>query len=155
MIAKTKLFGEIDIPDEKIITFEQGILGFEEYKNYTIIYDADKGKDTTISWLQCMDEPQLAFPMISPFYVMEDYNPVVMTELLAPLGEMKDDNTVLFVFISVKPDITKLTANMKAPIIINSDTCKAAQLIAENQDYEIKYNIYDVVQKQKKAKGEC
>ena len=44
---------------------------------------------------------------------------------------------------------------MKAPIIINSDTRKGAQIIVENTEYEIKYNIYDVIQKQKEAKGEC
>ena len=155
MKANTRLFGEIDIPEEKIIQFEHGILGFEDYRNFTIIFDTSKEKETSISWLQCMDEPELAFPMINPFYVMKDYNPVVETELLTSLGELNDDNIVLFVLVNIKSDITKLTANMKAPIIINSDTCKGAQMIAENQEYEIKYNIYDVVQKQKNEKGEC
>ena len=155
MKANTRLFGEIDIPEDKIITFDQGVLGFEECKKFTIIYDSSKEKETSISWLQCMDEPELAFPMISPFHVIEDYNPVVEMELLESLGKLTDENIVLFVLINIKSDITKLTANMKAPIIINSDTLKGAQLIVENQDYEIKYNIYDVIQKQKEAKGEC
>ncbi|MBE5937789.1 MAG: flagellar assembly protein FliW [Lachnospiraceae bacterium] len=155
MKANTNLFGEIDIPDEKIITFEQGIMGFEDCKKFTIIYDSGKEERSSISWLQCMDNPELAFSMISPFYVMEDYNPIVESEWLKPLGEVNDDNVVIFVLMNIKSDITKLTANMKAPIIINSDTCKGAQLIVENQDYEIKYNIYDVVHNLKKAKGDC
>ena len=68
---------------------------------------------------------------------------------------MNEDNLVIFVLMNIKSDVTKLTANMKAPIIINSETCKGAQLIVENQDYDIRYNIYDAVQQQKKAKGEC
>ena len=155
MKAKTRLFGDIDIPEEKILTFEQGVLGFDDCKKFTIIYDTSKNTESSISWLQCMDEPELAFPMISPFYVMEDYNPIVESEWLEPLGEVNEENIIIFVLMNIKSDVTKLTANMKAPIIINSDTRKAAQLIVENQDYEIKYNIYDVVQKQKKAKGEC
>lgn len=154
MKANTRLFGEIDIPEEKIITFDQGVLGFEEYKKFTIIFDTSKETESSISWLQCMDEPELAFPMINPFYVMEDYNPVVETEWLEPLGGVTDENIVIFVFVNIKSDITKLTANLKAPIIINSDTRKGAQLIVENTEYEIKYNIYDVVQRQKAEKGE-
>ncbi|MDE6635168.1 MAG: flagellar assembly protein FliW, partial [Lachnospiraceae bacterium] len=70
-------------------------------------------------------------------------------------GNVTDENIVIFVFLNIKSDITKLTANLKAPIIINSDTRKGAQLIVENTDYEIKYNIYDVVQRIKAEKGEC
>ena len=153
MKANTRLFGEIDIPEEKILQFDNGVLGFENCKKFTIIYDTSKGDETSISWLQCMDEPELAFPMISPFFVMDDYNPVV--ELLTGLGDLNDDNTLLFVLVNIKSDITKLTANMKAPVIINSDTRKGAQAIAENQEYQIKYNIYDLVQKLKAEKGEC
>lgn len=155
MKANTRLFGEIDIPEEKIITFEQGVLGFEECRKFTIIFDTSRETESSISWLQCMDEPELAFPMINPFYVMEDYNPVVETEWLEPLGGVTEENIVIFVFVNIKSDITKLTANLKAPVIINSDTRKGAQLIVENTDYEIKYNIYDVVQRQKTEKGEC
>lgn len=155
MKANTRLFGEIDIPEEKILQFDNGVLGFENCKKFTIIYDTSKESETSISWLQCMDEPELAFPIINPFFVMDDYNPVVETELLTGLGELNDDNTLLFVLVNIKSDITKLTANMKAPVIINSDTRKGAQAIAENQEYQIKYNIYDLVQKLKAEKGEC
>lgn len=155
MKANTRLFGEIDIPEEKIITFEQGLMGFEDYRKFTIIYDTSKEEGTSISWLQSMELPELAFPVISPFSVMEKYNPIVESEWLEPLGEVNDDNLVIFVLLNVNSDITSLTANMKAPVIINSDTRKGAQLIAENQDYEIRYNVYDAVQKHKKARGEC
>lgn len=155
MKANTRLFGEIDIPEEKIITFEQGLMGFEDCRKFTIIYDTSKEEGTSISWLQSMELPELAFPVISPFSVMEKYNPIVESEWLEPLGDVNDDNLVIFVLLNVNSDITDLTANMKAPVIINSDTRKGAQLIAENQDYEIRYNVYDAVQKQKQARGEC
>jgi flagellar assembly factor FliW len=155
MKAETRLFGEVDIPEEKIITFDSGLLGFEDCKKFTIIYDADKGENTAISWLQCMDEPEVAFPVISPFTVMDDYDPIVESELLESLGELKEENIILFALMNIKPEIEKLTANMKAPVIINVATLKGVQAIVENDDYEIKYNIYDVVQKQKQEKGEA
>ncbi|MCH5272762.1 MAG: flagellar assembly protein FliW [Lachnospiraceae bacterium] len=154
MLVKTRHFGEIDLDENKIITFEDGIIGFENYKRYTILYNNEDGNNNTISWLQSLDEPELALPVISPLTVMADYNPIVEDEVLQPLGELTEENVIILLTLSVPSDLTKMTANMKAPLVINADTKKGCQIIAENPDYMIKYNIYDQVKKSKEAKGE-
>lgn len=40
--------------------------------------------------------------------------------------------------------------NLKAPIIINTETNKGCQIIVED-DYPVKYNIYEAVMRKKKA----
>ncbi|MGN1083881.1 MAG: flagellar assembly protein FliW [Lachnospiraceae bacterium] len=154
MLVKTRHFGEIDLDENKVITFEDGIIGFEHCKRYTILYNNEEGNGSTISWLQSLDEPQLALPVISPLSVMADYNPIVEDEVLAPLGELTEENIIILLTLSVPSDITKMSANLKAPLIINADTKKGCQIIAENPDYVIKYNIYEQVKKCKEAKGE-
>lgn len=154
MIVKTKHFGEIDLDKDKIITFEQGIIGFEDYKNYTILYDTEDGEKASISWLQSIDEQALAIPVINPLLVKPDYNPVVEDELLKPLGEINEENVVLLLTITVPSDLTKMSVNLKAPFVINADTRKGSQIIVENQDYEVKYNVYSMLQKLKEEKGE-
>ncbi|BCJ92936.1 flagellar assembly factor FliW [Anaerocolumna cellulosilytica] len=154
MLVKTKYFGEIDLEEAKIITFERGIMGFEQYKQFTILYDIDSEDKVGISWLQSLEEPSLALPVINPFHIRADYNPIVEDEVLKPLGNIKEDNLVILLSLTVPSDLTKMTANLKAPFIINSDSRKGSQIIVENADYEIKYNIYDVVQALKKEKGE-
>lgn len=154
MQVKTRYFGEIDLDENKVISFENGLMGFEEYKKYTILYDVDGEKDASISWLQCIDEPGLAIPVVNPLMVKEDYNPYVEDEVLRPLGELTDDNLVVLLTLTVPSDITKTTANLKAPMIINSDTRKGCQIIVDNPDYEVKYNVYEVVHKLKAEKGE-
>ena len=77
-------------------------------------------------------------------------NPVVEDEVLIPLGELKEESTAIFLTLTVPSDITKMTTNLKAPIIINADTKKGCQVIAENPEYVVKYNIYDVIQNMKK-----
>ena len=42
MKVQTKWFGEIEVSDDKIITFDKGIIGFEDWKKYTLVYDAEK-----------------------------------------------------------------------------------------------------------------
>lgn len=154
MLVKTKYFGEIELDQNKIITFEHGIMGFEEYKNYTIIYDLEEGESITISWLQSIEEPSLALPVINPLLVKPDYDPIVEDEVLSILGEITDDNIIILLTLTVPSDLTKMSVNLKAPIIINSDTRKACQIIVENQEYNVKYYIYNLIQNIKEKKGD-
>lgn len=149
MQITTRYFGEIEIDNEKILHFEEGLIGFENLKKFTLIYNSEKEDTKNIIWLQSLDEPMVAFPMINPFHVMTDYNPVVNNEVLDSLGELNEDNTAIFLTLTVPSDISKMTTNLKAPIIINSETKKGCQVIAENSEYVIKYNIYDVIQRMK------
>ena len=149
MRVQTKWFGEIEVSDEKIITFEKGIIGFEDWKKYTLVYDAEKEEDVSIVWLQAVDEPTLALPIMKPEIVYEAYDPIVEDEIINSLGEnIKDAELMVFCALTVPQDLTKMTINLKAPIIINVDTMKRVQLIADNSDYQVRYPIYDILKKE-------
>ena len=143
MLVKTKFFGEVDLPEEKIITFERGLIGLADYKKFTILYDCEK-ENSNISWLQSVEEPTLALPVVKPWIIKEDYNPVVEDELLSHIGELTEENLVILVTMTVPEQIEQMSVNLKAPIIVNADTRKGAQIICENNDYEVKYKIYDI-----------
>ena len=154
MKVQTKFFGEVDLPEEKIITLERGLIGLEDYKRYTILYDEDK-EDSNISWFQSCDEPTLALPVIKPWLVMDEYNPTVEDELLKGIGELTEENLVILLTMTVPEDISKMSVNLMAPIIINADTRKGAQIIAQNEDYEVKFMVYNLFKKkQEERQGE-
>ena len=152
MLIKTRCFGEINLEEEKIITFEKGLFGFEEFKRFTILYDIDEEK-VSISWLQSVDEEALALPVVNPALVKEDYNPVIEDELLNQLGELTEENIVVLLTVTVPSEIKNTTVNLKAPIIINSDTRKGCQVVAENPDYVVKYNVYEALKARKEKEG--
>ena len=141
MKIKTRYFGEIDLDDSKIVHFENGLFGFEEYKDYTILYDSEGEEEPFFSWLQCTTEQSLAFPVVNPQKVREDYDPVVEDELLQGLGEFGEDDLVVLVLATIPKEVEKTSVNLKAPLIINAGTRKGVQLVAGNQDYEIKHFI--------------
>lgn len=149
MKANTRLFGEIDIAEDKIITFENGIIGFSQLKHFTLIYDEEKGVDAGISFLQSMDEPSFAMPVMSPLLVQEDYNPSIEDELLAGLGDLNDDNMLVLVTVSVPSDLTKMTVNLQGPFIINAENNKACQIIVDGEKYPVKFPIYDIIKNRK------
>ena len=149
MKVDTKYFGEIEIADDKIIHFENGIMGFEEYKDFTLLYDIEAEKRPFFSWLQCVTEKGLAFPVVNPLNVIKSYDPVVEEALLEPLGELKDEDIVLLVLATIPKDVKETSVNMKAPIIVNAANGKAIQVILEKGDYKIKHKIIEDISKER------
>ena len=145
MKVKTRYFGEIELDESKVITFENGLFGFEEYKRYALLYDSETGECNSIEWLQCVDEETLALPVMMPTIVKPDYDPIVEDGVLDILGDWNEKNVSVLVTVTVPSDLKAMTTNMKAPIIINTESMKGAQVVAENPDYEIKFKIYDIL----------
>lgn len=148
MKADTRLFGEIEIAEDKIITFADGIIGFPDCKKFTLIFDEEKGDRRNICWLQSLDEPVFALPVIDPLLVKPDYNPVVEDELLTPLGNLTEENIFILVTVTVPEKLEELSVNLQAPLIINVDTRSACQIILE-RDYPVKYKIYELLKARK------
>lgn len=149
MQIKTKVFGEVIIDDEKIIHFPNGIIGFPDLTDFTLIHDEEKGTDS-IHWLQSIQEPAFAMPVMDPLIVCPDYNPEADDELFNILGEIKPDELLVLVTVTVPSDLMKMTVNLKGPIIINVSEKKAVQIIVEGDEYKVKFPIYDILN-QKKA----
>lgn len=154
MVVKTKFFGEVELDDEKILDFPNGIIGFEDFKKYAILFDEEDKRETRISWLQSLEEPALAIPVVDPLAIITEYAPMVEDELLKTLGDPADEDLLFLLALTVPSDMTKVTANMKAPFIINAENKKGVQLIVDNADYPVKFNVYEAVQKMKEKAGE-
>ena len=154
MKAETRYFGTIDIEEEKIITLEKGMIGFPDFKKFTLIFDEEKGLDKSqIMWLQSMDDGETAFPVMIPCKIKEDYSPTINDELLSPLGDLNEENIFILVTVTVPKKVEDFTVNLKAPIIINTDNMKGAQIIVED-NLPIKFKVYDILKNKKEKAGE-
>ena len=149
MIVNTKVFGEIEVDESKFIIFEDGILGFPDLKRFMLIHDEESSGNNVFSWMQSIDEPGFAMPVIDPLRVCPEYNPEVEDELLTTLGEIKEEELLVLVTVTVPPEIEKMTSNLKAPFIINAENLKACQIILEDDKYLIKYPIYEALKNNK------
>ena len=152
MTITTKLFGEIEVDEDKKITFSQGIIGFPDIKDFLLIHDSES--NGSIRWMQSIQEPVFAMPVMDPLVVKSDYNPCIEDELLKPLGEVKEENTLVLVTLTVPHEVENMTVNLKAPIIINGENRQAAQLIIDDEQYSVKYPIYEILKEMKERAGE-
>ena len=149
MKIHTRIFGEIEIAEEKIITFENGIIGFPDLKRFTLLHDEDRGTDAGIRFLQSIEEPGFAMPVMDPLIVKPDYDPEVNDELLAAAGEITPENLVVLVTVTIPKDLTKMTVNLQGPFVINAEERKACQVIVEGQDYPVKFPVYEILRTRK------
>lgn len=149
MKINTRVFGEIDIAEDKIITFPGGIIGFPELTQFTLIHDEEKGTGAGIRWLQSLQETGFAMPVMDPLLVKEDYNPEVNDELLEPVGNITAENMLVLVTVTVPSDIKQMSVNLRGPIVVNADEKKACQIIVDGDDYAVKYPIYEILQARK------
>ncbi|MEG6566769.1 flagellar assembly protein FliW [Thermoanaerobacterium saccharolyticum] len=138
MDIKTKNFGLVSYNVEDVLHFDEGIPGFEGLKSFILLSSEEF---TPFKWLQSLDDTDIAFVIIDPKVVVKDYE-VEIDEETIRLLEIKDLNHILVFAIVVIPDeIEKMTANLKAPIIINAENNKGMQVIMDNDKYMIKHPI--------------
>ena len=153
MTIMTRVFGEITIDDDRIIKFSQGIVGFRDLTDFALLHDSEKGTDS-IHWLQSLQEPGFAMPVMDPLRVCPDYNPEVDDEILQNLGELNPDEMLVLVTMTVPKDVKLMSVNLKGPIVINAAQKTAIQVIVEGDEYPVKFPIYDILEANKKKAGD-
>ncbi len=152
MRIRTKLLGEIEVEEDKKITFANGIVGFPELKYFLLIHDSETNGG--IRWLQSVQEPAFAMPVIDPLSIMPDYNPGIEEELLLPLNIADERDMLVLVTITVPKELEKMSVNLRAPFVINGETRRASQVIVDEESYEVKYPIYELLKAAKEKVGE-
>lgn len=137
------------IEDELIIYFEEGLFGFEDQRRFLPVA-ADESSDAVIT-LHSLDEEGLAFIIMNPFLLLEDYDPVVPPSELKCLGEAHDESDYSWYVLCVaqKP-ASQSTVNLKCPIVINTVTRKAKQVILDNREYGFRHQLGELTRKEKK-----
>ncbi|MGI6704574.1 MAG: flagellar assembly protein FliW [Clostridia bacterium] len=135
----TKYFGEIEFDEKDIIRFERGLLGFEEIKKYILIDNPETGG--IFKWLQAADRPEPAFVVMNPYYICADYEFDIPNGTVNKLGIEKPEDIVVLTIVVVPEDISKMTTNLKAPLIINTRNNKAEQLVLEDDRYSLKHPV--------------
>lgn len=141
MKVKSSIFGDISIDDNRIIHFVNGLIGFPDLKDFALLTD-----DKEVRWLQSMQKGDFVFPVADPLAFVEDYDPMVEEELLTVLGDLSENNLLVLVIMTAPQDETKISLNLKAPLVVNAENLLACQVLAEGEESLLKFPIYDILQ---------
>ena len=141
MFIQKKYFGEIQIDETKLIHFEQGIFGFEDQKEFAVLYEGETD-DNPFCWLQSVKEAHVCLPLIDPLVWFPDYQPDLPDEEVRKLGELNPEIISIYTVTVVPENLEQMTTNLRAPIVLNLETKKGAQIVIEEGDYPIRENLY-------------
>lgn len=150
MKVMTKHFGEVEVDQSRIIRFEEGIYGFENLKDYAILYDTEDTEMQAFCWLQSIDDSEICLPMIDPISWFPTYSPEIRDEHILKIGELNENDLSVFAVIVVPDKFEDITANLKAPVIVNKETYKGIQVIVEGEEYQVRHNLYAQIEAAKK-----
>ncbi|MEA4987055.1 MAG: flagellar assembly protein FliW [Anaerovorax sp.] len=145
MTVNTKYFGEIEINPEEVLSFTEGLFGFESENEFILIRLDD---DETIFCLQSLKESQLAFIVINPFRLFPSYTPVLSNSELQDLDATTSTDLFYYVIAVIHEPFQNTTVNLKCPIAVNSEKRKAKQIILENSNYAMRETIVSVEEKE-------
>lgn len=139
MIINTTRFGQVNLQQEDIITFPEGLLGFQDLRNFVLLDDPN---DDIFAWLQSCELSSIAFPVLEP-EIFGQYYSVNLTKNELELLKIKPDQKPTFMnIITIPDDPTQMTANLKAPIVINTEARIARQCVLQDNNLAIREPIF-------------
>lgn len=131
-------FGEVSVGRDEIVTFPNGLPGFERCRRYGLIALEE---ETPFLRLLSMDNPSVGFVLISPLLIWPDYNPQIGKEDLEALEITTSAELAIYCIVTLSPVPNQVTANLKGPILINTRTQQARQMILVDERYHTKHSI--------------
>jgi flagellar assembly factor FliW len=131
-------FGDLEISEEMLVHFPQGIIGFSKAKNFVIL---DHGDQTVIRWLQAIEIPELAFVIVDPLPLVANY-PVERLKQEARDVDISDDEDVAIAAIVTIPEHPKApTVNLLAPLVMGTTSHRGKQVVLQDSPYQTRHSL--------------
>ncbi|MFC1525848.1 flagellar assembly protein FliW [Candidatus Latescibacterota bacterium] len=142
-------FGDVTVASTSIVTFPDGVPGFERCKRFGLVSIDD---EAPFLRLLSVDEPTVGFVILNPMMLWKDYNPGMGSEDLEGLDVQSPDDLEMYCIVTLSDVPENVTANLKGPIAINTRAMTARQLILMDDRYHTKHALLAASREQAEAK---
>ena len=136
LIIDTSRFGQLEVDENRLITFDEGILGFPDQHQYALI---QTGEGSGFYWLQAVDNADLAFVVCDPRLFVADYQVPVKLDDLKIIDLTEPDTAQVFVIVNKVNDL--LTGNFQGPLVINVTNRHGRQLVLSDKRYSTRHPL--------------
>ncbi|ABP67260.1 protein of unknown function DUF180 [Caldicellulosiruptor saccharolyticus DSM 8903] len=138
-VVRSRVFGELEVSEENIIFFEEGIPAFENLKKFVIV----KEDQSPFYWLQSVEDKDIAFVIINPFEIKPDYEFDLPDEIVNKLEITSAEDVAVFCIVVIPEDVKQTRVNLKAPVIINVNKRKGMQYLLDDERYPLRYYLFE------------
>ena len=138
MIINSHRFGTLEVPEDKIITMERPILGFERLRHFCLM---EMTELAPFHWMQSTEDPTVAFLVMNPVIFFPDYRIEINSQEIAELGVTDPTSIETYVILTIRKNASDISANLQGPILINTANNKGKQLVLVNSRYQVQHSI--------------
>jgi flagellar assembly factor FliW len=137
MLIRSDRFGDLDVADDKLLTFADGLLGFPEAQRFALVDTQDSG---VYFWLQSVDDPSLAFLSVDPWAFFPEYSVDLPDAEERSLGIGAEEDVLVLCLLTVRRDAsaTAITANLLGPLVINTTSGLGRQVVLAESGYPVR-----------------
>jgi len=138
MNIQTAYHGNITVNEEELLSFIKGIPGFHDENQFALL--PLEGNEW-FQVLQSTSTPDLAFITTNPFLFFPEYDFELDDASLDQLGNPTTEGIQVLSILTVKDPFKESTANLQAPIIINTANKSGKQVILTDTNYRTQHRI--------------
>jgi len=138
MHIETLRFGAIEIPEEAVLTFPQGLLGFVEARRFCLLPYAPSH---VLRWLQSVEDPMLAFLTVEPHQFFPSYEIVLSEADMRYLELDRPEEAAVLALLTISRDREAVTADLAGPIVINIRNRRGRQILVDDPRYATKHLV--------------
>ena len=131
-------FGQVSIAPSELLTFPQGLPGFERFTRYGLV---EIPAESPFLRLLSVEDPRLGFVLVDPRLAGDVYDPDLDAGELRELGIIRPEQLAIYCIVTLSPVPEQVTVNLKGPLCINVETMQGKQLILIDDRYRIKHAL--------------
>ncbi len=132
-------FGRISVEPDRIISFPEGLPGFERLREFVLLYPEET---RPLFWLQSVEEGGIALPLIQTFEIIADYSIDIYEGELQTLQTNTPEDLMVMSVVVIPQDVRQMTANLAAPILVNSKCNIGKQIVVDASGHDTRQPIF-------------
>lgn len=137
-VLRSELFGALDISDDDLIEFSEGLLGFPECRSWALLRGSKNGS----AWLQSADHAALIFLLVDPFEFFEGYGADLSDGELRRLHAKDASEIAVFAIVTLpNPGESVCTANLQGPVVVNLIARRGIQVVLGEDSFGVRAPI--------------
>jgi flagellar assembly factor FliW len=141
MHIESTRFGTIEIRDDAVLAFRDGLIGLPGAR-YALIAQTES---SPFYWLQAVDEPGLALPVTSPWLFFPDYEVKIADEDAEALELEGPEAANIFCVVRAGGGVDDFTVNLLAPLVVHAAKRLGRQVVNEIGGYSVRHPLFQTV----------
>ncbi|NLB29415.1 MAG: flagellar assembly protein FliW [Clostridiales bacterium] len=142
MQVSTARFGTVEVDNNKVLHFADGLPGLEEHKQFVILQVSDS---YPVVWMQSTGDPAICLPVIDSFLAVPEYTFNIGDEDVSELGITCSEDLHILSVLVIPENLEAMTVNLAAPIVINMESGQAKQVLLSGSEYGVRHPVFSEI----------